>query len=186
MYPVGTNVTFDGCVQTLNEIAANYYHPRLRGPCSSMYPALALTCPSAGDLRRCYAIYSAACNLDPVPLNPSGIFYLDAWIETSFLQRGCTIRLRGPGGDNGTLIDVEPGKTVDKLTATVTCGGEPKPDVVVSIDPNVVANSGGHQHHDLARETQHNGRVATIRAVTDAGGDAIFSFTAPAPAGDHR
>lgn len=47
----------------------------------------------------------------------------------------CSIRLRGPGGSNGALTDVEPGQAIDGLRAEVTCNGEPATkDVVLTVN----------------------------------------------------
>lgn len=89
----------------------------------------------------------------------------------------CSVRLRGPGGTNGALADVEPGKAVSGLRAEVTCNGAPS-DKAVLLTVLADANTGGHDHHDSTRPPG---------ALSPASGNSpvAFSFTAPAPAGDH-
>ena len=89
----------------------------------------------------------------------------------------CSIRLSGPGGTNGALADVEPGKVVSGLRAEVTCDGAPS-DKAVTLTAEAGANTGGHGHHDSARPPGALNPASGNSPVT-------FSFTAPAPAGDH-
>lgn len=99
-------------------------------------------------------------------------------INATCLSGGkCSIRLSGPGGTNGALADVEPGKVVSGLRAEVTCDGAPS-DKAVTLTVKADANTGGHNHHDSARPPG---------ALSPASGNSpvTFSFTAPAPAGDH-
>jgi hypothetical protein len=88
-----------------------------------------------------------------------------------------SIRLSGPGGTNGALADVEPGKEVGGLRADVTCDGVPTPKEV-TLTVRAEENTGGHNHHDSARPPGTLSPTSGSSPVT-------FSFTAPAPAGDH-
>ena len=89
----------------------------------------------------------------------------------------CSVRLSGPGGTNGALADVEPGKVISGLRANVTCNGAPSDKaVILTVAP--VANTGGHQHHDSTRPPG---------VVNPASGNGIvpFAFTASPISGDH-
>ena len=83
----------------------------------------------------------------------------------------------GPGGTNGALADVEPGKVVSSIRAEVTCDGVPS-DKAVTLTVEANANTGGHNHHDSARPPGALSPASGSSPVT-------FSFAAPAPAGDH-
>lgn len=88
----------------------------------------------------------------------------------------CSIRLSGPGGTNGALADVEPGKPVNGLRAEVMCDGVPTAKEVV-LTVRAEESSGGH-YHVLGRPNGSlNPRIGNSPL--------IFSFVAPAPAGDH-
>jgi len=89
----------------------------------------------------------------------------------------CSVRLSGPGGTNGALADVEPGKDVGGLRADVTCDGVPS-DKAVTLTIKADANTGGHNHDDSARPPGALSPASGTSPLT-------FSFTAPAPAGDH-
>jgi hypothetical protein len=97
---------------------------------------------------------------------------------------------------SGFPAEVEPGKTTDNLVASVSCTGRSPAGVGVTLVAEVTANSGGHQHDDEVRHTRHMGQLGSLQGmstengrvlngVTDADGKLYFSFTAPAPAGDH-
>jgi uncharacterized Zn-binding protein involved in type VI secretion len=88
---------------------------------------------------------------------------------------------------SGLPADVEPGQTVGNLRAHVSCPNRSPEGIAVLLTPDVVDNSGGHQHIP-GRRPQHIGTVTftgNSGSITDANGDVTFSFTAPAPAGDH-
>lgn len=100
-------------------------------------------------------------------------------------QSNHSIRLQGPGGTAGALADVEPGASVNALSARVTCDGQPVSGKAVALTADVVSFTGGHQH-DQGRRPQHSGTVSFNGSeTTDANGNVSFTFTAPAPAGDH-
>lgn len=100
-------------------------------------------------------------------------------------QGGYIIDLQGPGGTSGALADVEPGAPVTTLRARVTCAGQPAGGKQITLTADVTAYSGGHQH-DQGRRPQHTGTVSFNGSdTTDANGEVAFTFTAPAPAGDH-
>lgn len=100
-------------------------------------------------------------------------------------QSGYVINLYGPGGTNGALANVEPGNSESTLRANVSCAGQPVSGKQVALAADVITHSGGHQH-DQGRRPQHSGAVAFNGSnTTDANGNVAFTFTAPAPAGDH-
>lgn len=100
-------------------------------------------------------------------------------------QGGYAIRLQGPGGTNGALANVEPGNPVATLRANVTCAGQPASGKQVALAVDVTTHSGGHQH-DQGPRPRPSGTVSFNGSdTTDANGDVSFTFTAPAPAGDH-
>jgi len=84
------------------------------------------------------------------------------------------------------LANVEPGSPVTTLRANVTCAaGQPASGKQIALAVDVITHSGGHQH-DQGRRPQHSGTVSFNGSdTTDANGDVSFTFTAPAPAGDH-
>lgn len=88
----------------------------------------------------------------------------------------CSIHLSGPGGTNGALVDVEPGREVGGLRADVTCDGVPTSKEVV-LTVKVDANTGGHNHVPSRPDGSLSPR--------DGSSPLTFSFVAPLPAGDH-
>jgi len=86
-------------------------------------------------------------------------------------QPNCQVSL------SGLPAEVEPGKEVKNLRADVTCDGVPTPKSV-ELTVKADANTGGHNHHDSARPPGTLNPASGNSPVT-------FSFTAPAPAGDH-
>lgn len=111
----------------------------------------------------------------PVDYN-SGVIHIDLPYDVFAATGNCHISL------SGFPAEVEPGMTVGNLQARVTCTGKSPEGIAVTITPDVEDNSGGHQHIH-GRRPQHVG--AASGGVTDANGNVPFTFTAPAPAGDH-
>ena len=74
------------------------------------------------------------------------------------------------------------GKSTLELKATVTENGSPKKDVAVTFGVEVIANSGGHDHHDASRP---KGKVTPTNGVTDANGEFKITFKAEEFAGTH-
>ncbi len=68
------------------------------------------------------------------------------------------------------------------LTAKVADGTNPKPGVAVGFSVDVTANSGGHEHHDVARP---KGTLSGTQGTTDANGEVIVTFKASEVAGTH-
>jgi hypothetical protein len=108
-------------------------------------------------------------------------------------EEGCSIRLSGPGGTNGALVDVEPGKDVAGLRAEVTCydsNNQPQPGISVTLRADVGPLSGGHSHPDDNRPKGDLGGPPPTehileRQVTGPDGAVHFTFKAPKVAGDH-
>lgn len=83
----------------------------------------------------------------------------------------------------GVLAEVEPGKVTKTLRAKVYNNNQPVPNVNVKLEVTVEANSGGHQHN----VNRPKGIVNPAEGNTGADGSGhAFTFTAPAPAGDHK
>jgi len=93
-----------------------------------------------------------------------------------------TIKLENPAtpATAGALAEVEPGKSVALVAQVYNEMNEKVPGISVTLQSRVTAYSGGHQHDDTIRHTQHAGAAP----ATVASGNS-FSFTAPALAGDH-
>ena len=72
------------------------------------------------------------------------------------------------------------GNSTITLTAKATSGGFPKPGATISFAVEVTPNSGGHQHHDVARP---KGALSAVQGTTDANGEVKLTFTAPEVAG---
>lgn len=88
----------------------------------------------------------------------------------------CTLSLTGPGGTDGALADVEPGRQGDGLRAETLCNGVPTPkDITLTL--TAVDNSGGHQHVP--------GRPTGNLSVTGGTTPLTFAYTAPAVSGDY-
>lgn len=99
----------------------------------------------------------------------------------------CNITLSNISGiqQSGYLADVEPARTVNTLKAHVRCNGQPVSGKAVGLNVEAVPFSGGHQHNH-GPQSRPNGTVSFNGGdTTDANGDVAFTFTAPAPAGDH-
>jgi hypothetical protein len=93
-----------------------------------------------------------------------------------------TIKLENPGipATTGTLAEVEPGKSVALVAQVYDENNVRVPGISVTLQSEVTAYSGGHQHDDTIRHTQHAGAVPASVASGNS-----FTFTAPALAGDH-
>lgn len=68
------------------------------------------------------------------------------------------------------------------LTAKVTSDGTPNPGVALGFSVDVTPNSGGHEHHDVARP---KGTLGGTQGTTDANGEVKVTFKAPEVAGIH-
>jgi hypothetical protein len=93
-----------------------------------------------------------------------------------------TIKLENPGipATTGALAEVEPGKPVALVAQVYDENNVRVPGISVTLQSEVTAYSGGHQHDDTIRHTQHAGAVPASVASGNS-----FTFTAPALAGDH-
>jgi hypothetical protein len=74
------------------------------------------------------------------------------------------------------------GKSTYNLVARVTEGGSSKAGMTVNFKVDVIANSGGHDHHDTNRP---KGTINTTTAITDTQGEAKLTFTSSEFAGIH-
>ena len=74
------------------------------------------------------------------------------------------------------------GSSTITITGMVTSSGTPQPGVALGFSVDVTANSGGHEHHDVARP---QGTLGGTQVTTDANGEAKVTFTAPEVAGIH-
>lgn len=102
----------------------------------------------------------------------------------------CSLSLR-LGSDNGNagLGETRPGGKITGLYAEVTCNGEPKPDIEVTLKVEAQENSGGHQHHAGRPTGAINGAseiTLTTGNAANAPGRAYFEFGAPIVSGDHN
>ena len=106
------------------------------------------------------------------------------------------VPLIGSLESSSIITSVEPDKTAILTAYVYDQNGQVISGAVVKLEVDVVPNSGGHQHDDDRRHTEHMGKLASgagtsaqngkvLTGATDAGGFA-FSFTAPLPAGDHK
>lgn len=68
------------------------------------------------------------------------------------------------------------------LTAKVTSASTPQQGVALSFSVDVIANSGGHEHHNAARP---KGTFNAVQGTTDTKGEVKVTFTAPEVAGIH-
>jgi hypothetical protein len=80
------------------------------------------------------------------------------------------------------LGSIEPGVILNASRVKVLKDRQPAPGVQVQIAVDVVARSGGHDHHDAGRP---KGTLSVHAGTTGADGTLPFTFTAPASAGDH-
>ena len=142
------------------------------------YPGYWLTCPTSYHLTN--TTYSFPCGTTTFGWGPNATCknYTTARIDVRSTQSvHCGIGL------SGFPAEVEPGKKLENLQAQVTCVGKSPEGIAVTITSDVEDNSGGHKHIP-GRRPAHAGTVSGGN-VTDANGVVPFSFTAPAPAGDH-
>jgi hypothetical protein len=106
-------------------------------------------------------------------------------------QQQYTIKLSNDANPpaSGDLAEVEPGKATTTLRATVyDSSNQPVPNVNVKLEVTVEANSGGHLHdNSRPRGLLSNGVQTGTEVTSITGGDGMpFTFSAPAPAGDHK
>ena len=92
--------------------------------------------------------------------------------------------------ESGTILtSIEPDKSTASLVAKVyDSNGQLVPNTKVKLELSIVANSGGHQHNvNRPKGTLSNGTMTgeTIAGNTETNGF-VFTFKAPAPAGDHK
>lgn len=76
----------------------------------------------------------------------------------------------------------EPGAILNGLRVKVSKDNRPAPGVQVQMTVDAIARSGGHGHHDAGRP---KGALSIYTGATGTDGALAFTFTAPAPAGDH-
>lgn len=74
------------------------------------------------------------------------------------------------------------GNSVLSLSAKLESDGRPKSGSAIRLSLEVVANSGGHDHHDANRP---KGRLSSSSGTTDANGEFKFTFQAPEVSGIH-
>jgi len=98
----------------------------------------------------------------------------------------------GSAETDTTLTSVEPGKATETLVAKVyNQNDQLVPNVEVKLEVEVVKETGGHKHHDDNRPrpkgTLSGGTPTSPDVIAgNTGTDGfVFTFTAPAPAGDH-
>ncbi len=120
--------------------------------------------------------------------------------KTKYLKQCQTYRIvllpdnASPEGQ--TIAELEPGKTVVVRALVYDQNGQSVPGIDVELTSTVIAHSGGHQHDDGVRHNQHMGKLscASTECTTVPSGKVLngktnglrFTFTAPAPAGDHK
>lgn len=97
------------------------------------------------------------------------------------------VRLSTDSPKPGYLAESKPspmgGVERAKLRAVVTCNGAPAPAVQLRPSSTVEARSGGHDHHDEAR--QKGGFQSPNGFLSDPQGYVDFFFVAPEVSGDH-
>lgn len=106
--------------------------------------------------------------------------------------------MNGSGESNKLLTSIEPGQPTALVARVYDQTGQLAPNVPVKLESTVIVKSGGHNHDDGARHTQHMGKLAPVppsSGTIDQTGKVLtgntgtgglsFSFTAPAIAGDH-
>lgn len=90
-----------------------------------------------------------------------------------------------------TLNEIEPSDSTFDNSATVIATvvdaqtQQPKAGVTVSINVDVVANSGGHNHDDGRHVSPYTGTLDTTTGTTGSDGTVSFTFTAPEVSGTH-
>ena len=107
--------------------------------------------------------------------------YLDVWNGSACVRSGQNIAFLNnsnsslrPAGTNGI--------SEGTFQVRVTQGTNPVPGVAVSFSVDVTPNSGGHEHHDVARP---KGTLSGTQGTTDANGEVQVTFKAPEIAGIH-
>jgi hypothetical protein len=133
----------------------------------------------------------------PIPKNPQTLAAIgEALIDR--INAACpdtpqqyTIKLSNDAGPSasGDLAEVEPGQTTTTLRAKVyDSNNQLVPSVDVKLEVTVDANSGGHSHDNNRPKGLLSGNgQGGIEIVGNTGSDGLpFTFTAPAPAGDHK
>lgn len=167
-------ITFETVIPSINDVAS---------PCGDDY---------------LYVIYPACKMGNGEPVDSSGYCTAYASIRTIITEKETyKIELNpliaNPVSDQ-ILARIEPetGDNVVPLVATVVNqNGDIVPDVEIRLEPHVVAYSGGHNHDDPSRHADHTGQLTGQRSDGNAvigntsNHSYIFTFTAPAPAGDH-
>ncbi|BAU50070.1 hypothetical protein SVA_3534 [Sulfurifustis variabilis] len=96
------------------------------------------------------------------------------------------------------LSSVEPGNTSTVIARVYDQNDQLVPNVPLKIEVDVTPRSGGHEHDDAVRHTQHMGTLAPVSPSTgtvtqsgkiltgNTGSSGVhFTFKAPALAGDH-
>ena len=103
-----------------------------------------------------------------------------------------------PASDNpksaAILASVQPKNAVGLIAEVRDEFGVIQKGISIELEVSVKSNSGGHQHDDVARHTDHAGVLSgtpvsqnTVSGITgDEANPYGFTFTAPAPAGDHK
>ena len=77
------------------------------------------------------------------------------------------------------------GVSTYELIATVTENGNPLEGVAVTFGVDVMANTGGHDHHDASRPKGYVNGAVTANGVTDGLGEIKVTFAADQVAGTH-
>jgi hypothetical protein len=104
--------------------------------------------------------------------------------RTSCIQEQYTLSLK-------TFSEMEPSDSATDSWANVIATvldaqtQQPKAGATVSINVDVVANSGGHNHDDGRHVSPHTGTLDTTTGITGADGTFTFTFTAPEVSGTH-
>lgn len=157
----------------------------------------------------------AGCNLNNLATLPNGAYYRTFGCGWSCLVGGVR-QIVGGGGSmsiipvsdvfcssshviklsndvnapaSGDLAEIEPGKVTTTLRAKVyDNNNQPVPNVKVKLEVTVEASSGGHLHdNSRPRGLLSNGAQVGIEITGMTGGDGMhFTFSAPAPTGDHK
>lgn len=130
--------------------------------------------------------YKWSCNSEV------GSFRFGARLVLDSVVKNCYVKLSNDASPpaSGDLAEVEPRLETTTLRAKVyDSNGQLAPNANVKLEVTVDANSGGHGHTDSNRPKgllSGNGQ-AGIEIFGNTGSDGLpFTFTAPAPAGDHK
>ena len=98
-----------------------------------------------------------------------------AWCDDANIQISLTSPTESKPSDTVGANDIT-------LSANVASGTTPKSGVTVSFTADVTPNSGGHDHHSVARP---KGTLSIAQGTTDANGQIQFTFKASEVAGIH-